>query len=204
MTNAFIEWLIRDRVTLGPILTFAMLFVASGLLPIPRTFLCVLAGAMFGLSLEMMLVAIFATSLGSILAFVLARTLCAGPLQRELDRRPRLRLIADAIDTESWRLMALCRFGLPAPGFIQNYVFGLSRIRFWPYTLVSLIFTTPQTLVYLYIGAMGRSALLNDWSSPTRRIAAAIAVVCTLSIVFLISRRMRVLFKEREKKLAQA
>lgn len=46
----------------------------------------------------------------------------AGPLQRELDRRPRLRKIADAVDSEGWRVVALLRFWSPIATVIQNYV----------------------------------------------------------------------------------
>jgi uncharacterized membrane protein YdjX (TVP38/TMEM64 family) len=98
--------------------------------------------------------------------------------------------------------MALCRFGLPVAAFFQNYVFGLSRIKFWPYLIVSVVFTTPQTLLFLYMGSLGRHALLNDWASAGRAITAAIALATTLAILFLITRRMRSILAEREKQLA--
>jgi uncharacterized membrane protein YdjX (TVP38/TMEM64 family) len=202
MPESVLEWLIRDQLTFAPMVSFALLFVASGLLPLPRSFLCVLAGTMFGASVEMALLAIACCNLGAAFAFLLARGLLSQRLQRAIDRRPRLRIIADAMDAESWRLMALCRFGLPVAAFFQNYVFGLSRIKFWPYLIVSVVFTTPQTLLFLYMGSLGRHALLNDWASAGRAITAAIALATTLAILFLITRRMRSLLAEREKQLA--
>jgi len=62
------------------------------------------------------------------------------------------------------RAAAVC---LPAPSSVQNYVFGVTRIEFWPYAAASLLFTIPQTVFYVYLGSVGPSVLLG------RRIFAA-------------------------------
>ena len=73
-----------------------------------------------------------------------------------------MRAIADAVDEEGWRIVALLRFASPTPSSVQNYVFGVTRIGFWPYTLASLVFVIPQTVFYVYLGSVGRSLLLGD------------------------------------------
>ena len=68
-----------------------------------------------------------------------------------------MRVIADAVDEEGWRIVALLRFASPTPSSVQNYVFGVTRIGFWPYTLASIVFVIPQTVFYVYLGSVGRS-----------------------------------------------
>jgi uncharacterized membrane protein YdjX (TVP38/TMEM64 family) len=134
---------------------------------------------------------LLSTTAGGIIAFLLARHLFAGPLQRELNRRPRLRLIADAVDSEGWRIVALLRFWSPVPTVVQNYVFGLTRIGFWPFTWATLFFSFPQIAAYIFLGASGRAVLVEDTSSTLSRALMAMAVVSVAAIVILIARRMR-------------
>lgn len=169
-----------------------ILFVASGLLPIPRALVCVAAGTMFGASAGMLLVSGASATLGSIAAFVIARHLRAERLHTQIVKWPALRLIADAVDQESWRIVALCRFGVPAPAFLVNYLFGLSRIRIVPYSCATFIFILPQTFAFLYIGAVGRSELLQDGSSIFNRTVSILGILCLLGVLVLISRRVRV------------
>ena len=100
------------------------------------------------------------------MTFLIARYFLADRVQRWIDRHPSMRVIADAVDEEGWRIVALLRFASPTPSSVQNYVFGVTRIGFWPYTLASLVFIIPQTVFYVYLGSVGRSLLLGDISSP--------------------------------------
>jgi uncharacterized membrane protein YdjX (TVP38/TMEM64 family) len=109
-------------------------FVASFVL-IPRTFLCLGAGASFGLSA--ILIILPSTMLGGMLAFLLARYLLAERVQVYIGRRPRLLRVAAAVDQEGWRIVALLRFASPVPNSIQNYVFGLTRIGFLPFAITT-------------------------------------------------------------------
>jgi uncharacterized membrane protein YdjX (TVP38/TMEM64 family) len=49
-------------------------------------------------------IVLLGTIAGGVIAFILARHLFGDLLQRKLDERPRLRMIANAIDTEGWRM----------------------------------------------------------------------------------------------------
>jgi uncharacterized membrane protein YdjX (TVP38/TMEM64 family) len=131
------------------------------------------------------------TTFGGVLAFLFARHLFSEALQCRLNRYPHLRAIANAVDGESWRIVALLRFASPVPSSIQNYFFGLTRIRLWPYTLATLVFSVPQTILYLYLGSVGRSILLEEFSSPLSRIIMVVGAFCLATIVYLIWRKAR-------------
>jgi uncharacterized membrane protein YdjX (TVP38/TMEM64 family) len=190
MTDPLIEWL-RSFGDLSPTsgLIMTLVFVVAAFVFVPRTFLSLGVGGLYGL--QAIPIILLSATLGSVLAFLIARHLFADRLQRRVDQHPQLRAIANAIDSESWRLVALLRFASPVPNSVQNYVFGLTRIRLWPYTLATFVFTIPQTLLYVYIGAVGRSILLEDLSSPLSRILMVISALCVASVFFLIWRKAR-------------
>jgi uncharacterized membrane protein YdjX (TVP38/TMEM64 family) len=164
MTTELVQWLRGwSHLTLWSGAAVAMIFFISSLLLFPRTVLCLGVGAVLGC--RVIPIVLLSTTAGGVLAFLLARYLFADPLQRELDRRPHMRKIADAVDSEGWRVVAVLRFWSPVPTVVQNYVFGLTRIGLWPFTLATLIFSIPQITLYIFLGASGRAALIDDTSS---------------------------------------
>ena len=68
----------------------------------------------------------------------------------------------NAVNAEGWRIVALCRLASPIPSTIQNAIFGLTRIELWPYLWATFLFTIPQTILYVYLGAIGKAALLGE------------------------------------------
>jgi len=107
-------------------------------------------------------------------------------------------MIADAVDAEGWHIVALLRFASPTPSSVQNYVFGVTRIGFWPYILASIVFTIPQTFFYVYLGSIGRSLLLDDISSPLGAMIALAGALCLAGTGFLIWRKARESLRQAE------
>jgi uncharacterized membrane protein YdjX (TVP38/TMEM64 family) len=164
-------------------------FVAAAFLPIPRTFLILVAGAAFGLGAITVIVP--AATLGSILAFLLARGALRNWVRRQIDRRKIWQVVEQAVNDEGWQIVALMRLWGPMPSSAQNYLFGLTNIELLPYSLITLVCTFPQTALFIYLGASGRSALLHDGSSSLSLVWVAPGVITALAIVFLVSRRIR-------------
>jgi uncharacterized membrane protein YdjX (TVP38/TMEM64 family) len=167
----------------------ALVFFLASFLPFPRTFLYLGVGGLYGFVVAPILLA--STTVGGVGAFLLARHVMAEPVQRRIIRYPYLWAIADAIDGESWRIVALLRFASPVPSSFQNYFFGVTRIRPWPYAMATFIFTIPQTVLYLYLGAVGRGILLEDSSSPLSRVIMVVGALCLVTVAYLIWRKAR-------------
>src|SRR6266852_9433910 len=120
MTDVLVQWIERaGEINVASASALMLVFILSGLVLIPRTILCLAAGVFFGLPAVPIILP--STTIGGVLAFLLARYLLRERLQRELDMRPHLRAIADGIDHEGWRLVGLLRFGSPVPTAVQNY-----------------------------------------------------------------------------------
>ena len=177
-------------------LVAAALFAAAAFVFVPRTFLTLGVGGLYGLSVIPVIV--IGATLGGTLAFLIARYFLADRVQRWIDRHPSMRVIADAVDEEGWRIVALLRFASPTPSSVQNYVFGVTRIGFWPYTLASLVFIIPQTVFYVYLGSVGRSLLLGDISSPLGLFVMLAGVGCLAATAFLVWHKARASLRAAE------
>jgi uncharacterized membrane protein YdjX (TVP38/TMEM64 family) len=196
VTDTLVEFL-RRWGELGPTsaAVLALVFVAGGIVPVPRTFLTLAAGVVYGLPAVPIIMP--STTLGCLIAFLLARYLFAFRLWRWVARRPRLTAIMNAVDAEGWRIVALCRLASPIPSTIQNALFGLTRIPLWPYTWSTFVFTIPQIVLYAYLGAIGKAALLGESEGLGLGIMAA-GGVTFLIVVLLITRRVRASMREME------
>ncbi len=156
---------------------------------IPRTFLCLGAGASLGILA--VLIILPSTMFGGILAFVLARHLFSARLQTYIDAHARLRRIAAAEDEEGWRVVALLRFASPLPNAVQNCVFGLTCIGFLPFAITTFLFTIPQVMLYVYLGSTGRAELLDENLSTLNRALLGVGLISLVCAAMLVVRRNR-------------
>ena len=196
ITQALVDFLRRwGELNVSSAAVLALVFVAGGLVPVPRTFLNLAAGVVFGMASIPIIIP--ATTLGCLIAFCLARYLFAARLWRAVQHKRRFVAIMSAVDAEGWRIVALCRLASPIPSTIQNALFGLTRIGTWPYTWATFVFTIPQVILYVYLGAIGKAALLGEGTGVNLGIMAA-GGLTFLIVVLLITRRVRASMRELE------
>lgn len=179
----------------------ALVFVAGGLVPVPRTFLTLAAGVVFGMAAIPIIIP--STTVGCLIAFLLARHLFAPSLWRYVARKPKLLLVMNAVDAEGWRIVALCRLASPIPSTIQNALFGLTRIHIWPYVWATFVFTIPQIILYAYLGAIGKAALLGESTGVNLGVMLA-GGLTFLAVVLMITRRVRASMRNLEARAAPA
>ncbi|MET4202994.1 VTT domain-containing protein [Bradyrhizobium sp. LA6.12] len=176
-------------VTSGAVL--ALFFGLAALIVFPRTILIVAAGASFGIGAAPII--LVAGTTGGTLAFLLARHIASEWLRRKLEQRSRLEAIAEAVDKEGWRIVALMRLGAPVPSALQNYLFGLTKIHLVSFILATLVFSAPQVFLFTFLGATGRASLLED--KPVE--LTVVPILVTVAIIALISWRVQKLLRLR-------
>lgn len=196
LTQALIDFL-RRWGELSPLsaIVLTAVFVAGGLVPIPRTFFVLAAGVVYGMAAIPIIMP--AATLGCVIAFLLARYLFAARLARAVAGKPRFVAVMDAVDAEGWRIVALCRLASPIPSTIQSVLFGLTRIGLWPYAWSTFVFTIPQIVLYAYLGAIGKAALLGESGGLSLGVMAA-GGLTFLIVLALITRRVRASMRELE------
>jgi uncharacterized membrane protein YdjX (TVP38/TMEM64 family) len=160
----------------------------------PAWILTVAAGAIFGPWLGTAMVSIASTT-GAGLAFLVARYLGRGAVERRVGRDPRFAAMDRAIAEDGWKVVALLRLSPAVPFNVQNYLYGLTGIGFWPYLLTSWVAMLPGTLLYVWLGHVGRAGLEatgGDRSrTPAEWAALGVGLVATLAVSVYLARIAR-------------
>jgi uncharacterized membrane protein YdjX (TVP38/TMEM64 family) len=141
----------------GP-LAIGLLYVAAVVALLPGSALTLAAGALFGL-IGGTIVASLASTTGAALAFLIGRYVARYRIQALLPRYPTFDALDTAISESGWKIVALLRLSPAVPFNLQNYLYGLTGIRFWPYLLTSWLAMLPTTFLYVYLGDLGREGL---------------------------------------------
>lgn len=146
---------------------FVLGYAFATVLFIPGSALTLLGGALFGLVHGIALVFVAAT-LGSCLAFLVARYCARGIVKRKLESDPRFSAIDKAVRLDGLRIAFLLRLSPLVPFNVLNYCLGLTQIRFLHYILAG-IGMLPGTMLYVYYGKMvGDLAAFATFTTPER------------------------------------
>ena len=134
----------------GP-LAFMLLYAVATVVFLPGSVLTLAGGALFG--------PVWGTgaTLGAVLAFLVARYLAAGWVERRVEGRGKQ--LIDGVEREGWRFVAFTRLVPLFPFNLLNYALGLTRIRFLHYLLATYTCMLPGAIAYTYLGYAGREAV---------------------------------------------
>ena len=188
----FTQW-VRDQGSLGPVVFVAGYAFATVAL-VPGSILTLAGGAIFGLGQGVALVFLGAVA-GSSLAFLIARYLARGPIERRLASEPRFAAIDDAVGRGGRKIVLLLRLSPVFPFSLLNYALGLTRIRFADYILGSFG-TIPGTFLYVYYGRLAGDVAALSSGAPAPRgagywLVLGVGLVATAAVTILITRIAR-------------
>ena len=141
----------------GPVF-FGIAYVVAAVLFVPGAALTLAAGAVFGLVWGTITVSLASTTAAAV-AFLIARYLARSAVESRAKQDPKFGAIDNAIGKGGWKIIALLRLSPVIPFSLGNYLFGLTAIHFWPYTMTSWIAMLPGTFMYVYLGYAGRAGL---------------------------------------------
>ncbi len=180
----------------GPAI-FAVAYALAATLLLPASALTLVAGAVFGLGTGMAAVWVGAT-LTVALSFLIARYLARARVERIAKENPKFGAVDKALGEEGWKIVALMRLSPVFPFGLQNYLYGVSSIRFWPCVLASAVFMLPGTFLYVYFGYIGgqAAAAASGGGADTAKLALqgaglAATVLVTLYIARIASRAVK-------------
>jgi uncharacterized membrane protein YdjX (TVP38/TMEM64 family) len=198
-TQPLVEFLQRwGEMSPSAAAVLALVFVAGGIMPVPRTLFTIASGVVFGMSAVPIILP--SATIGAMIGFLLARYLFAERLRRMIVDKPRLIAIMNAVNAEGWRIVALSRIASPIPSTAVNALFGLTRIGLLPFSWATFVFIIPQTLLYAYLGSVGKAALIDQNESGLHVGIMAAGGLAFLAVVLLVSRRMRASLRELEQR----
>jgi uncharacterized membrane protein YdjX (TVP38/TMEM64 family) len=161
---------------------------------IPASLLTLAAGAIFGLVKGVAIVFVGA-SLGACAAFLIARYVARGTIERRIAGNPRFAAIDRAIGREGRRIVVLLRLSPVFPFTLLNYALGLTRVRFSDYVL-AMPGILPAGTLYVYSGKLaGDVAALAGGTAPPRGpgyyVVLGLGLAATIVVTVFVTRIAR-------------
>lgn len=151
----------RANLPLAVLLYMFATVLGSLVLAMPGLLFAVAAGLLFGPVWGTLACALAAT-LGASLAFAAGRFFLRDALKPWIEKSPRLnRLLFEEAGRRDVYILMITRLLPVFPYNLQNFAYGVTNIRFWPYTLYSFLFMLPGSAVY--------TAAASGVAEPERR-----------------------------------
>jgi len=187
---------IDDLGVLGPVV-YGLIYVTATVLLIPGSILTIAAGVFFGLWFGAVIVSASSTA-GAAIAFLIARYLARRRVASVAQAHPKFKAIDKAIGDGGWKIVALLRLSPAVPFNAQNYLLGLTPVRFPAYVLTSWIAMLPGTFLYVYIGHVTALAALGEPRRMTtiEWIMLGIGGLATVTVTVYVTRLARNRLKE--------
>ena len=165
---------------------FVLVYILACIFLIPGSPLTVGAGAVFGFWTGLILVSVGST-LGAVAAFLISRYLARGFIEKKIDKSHKFSAMDMAIKREGWKIIFLARLSPIIPFFLLNYALGLTKIRLRTYIISSWAGMIPGTVLYTYIGSLGKTILTTENSLADWVILGA-GLIATVSVTLIISK----------------
>jgi len=137
---------------------FVAVYAVAAVFFVPGSVLTIGAGFAFGLLRGTVAVSLGST-LGAGLAFLVSRHLVRKRISVLAQRNEKFAAIDQAIGREGWKIILLLRLSPLIPFNLSNYLYGLTAIPFRPYLLASWVGMLPATVLYVYLGVVGKASL---------------------------------------------
>ncbi len=173
---------------------YAGIYAIASVFMLPASALTALSGVLFGLGLGTAVVSVGSIA-GAALAFFLARYLLRNKVATMLASQPKLRAIDAAIAEGGWKIVAMLRLSPLVPFNVQNYLYGMTPIRFVPCIVTSWLTMLPGTFLYVYIGytveqlaGASRERTVWEWLALVAGLLATLAV--TVYVSKLVTRKL--------------
>lgn len=166
----------------GP-LVFVALYAAATVLFFPGSLLTLAGGALFG-PLWGTLYNLTGATLGAALAFLVARHLASGWVQRRVEAAAGSRTgrLIRGVEAEGWRFVAFTRLVPLFPFNLLNYGLGLTRIPFAQYLIATFVCMLPGAAAYTYLGYAGREAVAGG-EDLIRKVLIALALLAAVAFL---------------------
>jgi uncharacterized membrane protein YdjX (TVP38/TMEM64 family) len=175
-------------------LLFMLVMALVVVLLLPGVLLTTGAGFVFGV-VEGSVYVILGTTLGAIMAFLIARYLFGERATRYVRTHARIRLVSDELTPHGWKIVLLTRLVPFFPSKLANYFFGLTRFSLRGFSAASLVGFIPFSVHNVYLGSIAADVATlgarHAGRTPLQWMLYGAGFVVTLAAVAYISRLAR-------------
>ena len=196
--KSFNDWV--SHMGVAGIFIFIGVYAAATVLLAPGLILTIGAGFAFGLWKGFLAVSAGAT-LGAALAFLVARFVARDRIEAMAKGNDKFRKIDTAIGQQGAKLIFLLRLSPVIPFNLSNYLYGLTSVKFWPYVLASWIGMMPGTVLYVYLGTVGKIGLEaskgDGHRNPIEYVFLGIGLLATIVVTVIVTSVAKRALKEK-------
>jgi uncharacterized membrane protein YdjX (TVP38/TMEM64 family) len=168
------------------IVLFAAIYVIGAVVLAPAAVLTISAGLAYGF--WGLPIALVAATTGASLAFLIARYAARDRVRRLFERRRKIAAIDKAIAEDGWKIVLLLRLSPLIPFNLQNYLFGVTAIRFRHFVAATMVGIVPGAALYTCLGALGKTV---GEGGPARWAFFVAGLTATAVAIILVARKAR-------------
>ena len=173
---------------------YIAIYIVSVVFLVPGSVLTAAAGTLFGITAGSIYVSVAAT-LGATLAFLVGRYLARGEVEKMIAGNERFTAIDSAVAGEGWKIVFLTRLSPVFPFALLNYAYGVTRVKLRDYFVASWIGMMPGTVLYVYIGSIGKAA--SEGRTPAQWVMYGLGLVATIIVTIYVTKIARRALRER-------
>jgi uncharacterized membrane protein YdjX (TVP38/TMEM64 family) len=170
----------------GPV-AYVVVYGLLGALSVPASPLTVLAAAMFGSVLGVVVTSLGST-LGAVLGMLAARYLLRDALERRFASHARFQRLNHLFETQGAVIVAAIRLIPLFPFGPLNYAFGLTNVRLSTYTFWSWLCMLPMTVI-IVVGADAVVTSMRAGGVPWALVGVVVVMVGVLTVLLRAARR---------------
>jgi len=139
---------------------FILIWILSCTLLLPGLPVTIVGALVFGAVWGSVYTAIGA-NIGACVAFLVGRYAARSMVARWIENNKSLQKIDEGVRQQGWRMLMITRFVPLFPFSLQNYVYGLTKIPFRTYALVTIPTILPGTIAYNFAAGSAREVILS-------------------------------------------
>ena len=188
--RSFIDWV--QQLGSAGVIVFIIVYALATVLFLPGWIFTVGAGLVYGI-IGGTLVALTGAVIGATLAFLVARYVLRKNIEEFAEKNPRFKAIDRAIGENGWKIIGLLRLSPLIPFNLSNYFYGITSVSLKAYVAISAVGMIPGTLLYAYLGAIGKAGISGEKTqqSMAQYVLLGVGLVATIAVTILVSRIAR-------------
>ncbi|MDR2182543.1 MAG: TVP38/TMEM64 family protein [Clostridiales bacterium] len=134
-------------------LGYIVLYVIAAVFMLPALIFTIAAGMVFGPVFGAIL-ALLGATVGAAAAFIVARFVARDSIENRFGSSALFKKIDDGIKQNGVSFLILTRLVPIFPYNVQNYIYGLTPIKFGTFVIVSLITMAPGAFIYAFMAGI--------------------------------------------------
>jgi uncharacterized membrane protein YdjX (TVP38/TMEM64 family) len=185
---------LEENLPIAILLYICVTVLGCVVLALPGVIFALAAGFLFGPFFGTMACSVAAT-IGAAIAFLAGRYFLRDTIQPIVMRNRYIKKIFLAAGGHNDIFLLMVTRLVPLfPYNLQNFAYGITNMKFWSYTLYSLLFMLPGTAAYTLIAAG-----ISDSTSRVMYLCSAIALLVLVTTISFVLKKKSGLINETEK-----